>query len=123
MAGIEDRAIRQLASYYGLFDGELAHLLGIKMPTLQRREKGARLPPGDSDRLSRVAVMLREATEVPASRAKAASWLRHENRTLGGFRPLDMSATEAGYEQAMRKHHRSSPWPAPPVSATPACSC
>ena len=78
---------------------DLTLLLGIKKRTLQRREKEARLPPGESDRLWRADVILREATEVLGSRGKAASWLHRENRALGGSRPLDMIATEAGYEE------------------------
>lgn len=97
--GIEGAAIRRLASYYELSTDDLTRLLGIKKRTLQRREKVARLPQGETDRLWRAAVILREATEILGSRGKAASWLHRENRALGGGRPLDMIATEAGYEE------------------------
>lgn len=98
--GIEGKAIRRFAAYYDLSSEDLTQLLGIKKRTLQRREQTeARLSPGETDRLWRAAVILREATEVLGSRAKAASWLHRENRALGGARPLDLIATEAGYEE------------------------
>lgn len=98
-AGIEGAAIRHLAAYYGLSNEDLTRLLGIKLRTLQRREKQARLPRGETDRLWRAAVILREATTILGTREKATSWLHRENRALGEARPLDMLATEAGYEE------------------------
>jgi len=97
--GIEGSAIRRFATYYGLSNEDLTRLLGIKKRTLQRREQEARLPPGETDRLWRAAVILTEATDILGSRAKASSWLHRANRTLGGVRPLDMMGTEAGYEE------------------------
>jgi len=97
--GIEGSAIRWFATYYDLSTDDLTRLLGIKKRTLQRREQEARLPPGETDRLWRAAVTLTEATDILGSRAKASSWLHRENRALGGARPLDMIATEAGYEE------------------------
>ncbi|PSO76733.1 MAG: hypothetical protein BRC37_03200 [Cyanobacteria bacterium QH_3_48_40] len=47
----------------------------------------------------RAAVILREATEILGSRDKATRWLHRENRALGGVRPLELIATEAGYEE------------------------
>lgn len=98
-AGIAGSAIRRLASLYDLSNDDLTRLLGVKLRTLQRREKQARLPQGETDRLWRAAVILGEATDVLGSRAKASSWLHRENRALAGMRPLDMLATEAGYEE------------------------
>lgn len=97
--GFEGRAIRRFAVYYDLTNEDLTRLLGVKLRTLQRREKQARLPSGESDRLWRAAVILHGATQVLGSRAKATSWLHRENRALGGARPIDMLATEAGYEE------------------------
>ena len=97
--GIEGAAIRRFATYYGLSNDDLTRVLGIKKRTLQRREREKRLPPGETDRLWRAAVILTEATEILGSRSKASSWLHRENRALGGWRPLDMIATEAGYEE------------------------
>jgi len=97
--GIEGSAIRRFATHYDLSTEDLTRLLGIKKRTLQRREQEARLPPGETDRLWRAAVILTEATDILGSRAKASSWLHGENRALGGVRPLDMIATEAGYEE------------------------
>lgn len=98
-AGLEGAAIHRLAAYYGLSNEDMMRLLGVKRRTLQRREKQAHLPRGETDRLWRAAVILSEATAILGSRAKASSWLHRENRALGGARPLDMIATEAGYEE------------------------
>lgn len=97
--GIEGKAIGRFSAYYNLSKGDLTQLLGVTKRTLLRREQEPRLPPSETDRLWRAAVSLYEATEILGSRTKASKWLRRENRALGALRPLDMLATEAGYEE------------------------
>jgi putative toxin-antitoxin system antitoxin component (TIGR02293 family) len=98
-AGISGTAIRALASHYGLSNEDLTRLLGVPLRTLQRREKQYRLPPGDTDRLWRAALVLHEAARILGSPDKARRWLHRENRALGGLQPIEMLATEAGYEE------------------------
>jgi putative toxin-antitoxin system antitoxin component (TIGR02293 family) len=95
--GMDGGAIRRLGDYYGLTNEDLELLLGLTRRTLQRRQKQDCLPPGETDRLWRAAVILHEATQLLGSRDKARSWLHRPLRALGGARPLEMLGTEAGY--------------------------
>ncbi|MBI3118208.1 MAG: DUF2384 domain-containing protein, partial [Candidatus Hydrogenedentes bacterium] len=55
-----------------------------------------RLSPVESDRLYRVAHVTAQVAETLGSLEKASTWLRHENRALGGKTPFSLLDTEIG---------------------------
>ena len=74
----------------------LAQLVGVASRTLARRKTAQLLSPIESDRLYRIARMTLHASEVLGSLEKARTWLRQENRALGGDSPVSQLDTEIG---------------------------
>jgi putative toxin-antitoxin system antitoxin component (TIGR02293 family) len=75
---------------------DLTEILGVPPRTLARRRQARRLSPTESDRLCRVAFVLRQATEVFGSLDKARDWLNRPNRALGNEQPISRLDTEIG---------------------------
>jgi putative toxin-antitoxin system antitoxin component (TIGR02293 family) len=75
---------------------DLALLVGVASRTLARRKTARFLSPIESDRLYRVARITQHASEVLGSLPKARTWLRQENRALGGDSPVSQLDTEIG---------------------------
>lgn len=75
---------------------DLADLLGVASRTLARRKANRQLSAIESDRLYRVAYITLVASEVLGSLEKAKTWLRNENRALGGQPPLGLLDNEIG---------------------------
>jgi putative toxin-antitoxin system antitoxin component (TIGR02293 family) len=81
----------------GLLDVNELYVLVVPRRTLaHRKEKQHTLSPEQSDRLARVVRAITRAEEALGDPEKATRWMRKENRALGGRRPLDLLASEAG---------------------------
>ena len=78
---------------------DLADLLGVASRTLARRKTNNQLSPIESDRLYRVAYIMRLATVVFGSIEKARTWIHTDNRALGGSTPISVLDTEIGERQ------------------------
>lgn len=81
----------------GLLDTNELYTLVVPRRTLaHRKERQSALSPEQSDRLARVVRAITRAEEALGDSEKATRWMRKENRALGGRRPLDLLASDAG---------------------------
>jgi putative toxin-antitoxin system antitoxin component (TIGR02293 family) len=81
---------------------ELYDLVVPRRTLAHRKEKQGTLSPDQSDRLARVVRMLTRAEEALGERDKATRWMRKENRSLGGKRPIDLLESDAGTRMVER---------------------
>ena len=96
-AGLPARMIREVAEALAVSPMQFAQTVQIAPRTLLRRlSDDARLKADESERVLRIARLLKRATDVLEGEEEAARWFRHPLRTLGGKAPLDMCATEPG---------------------------
>ena len=88
---------------YGLSLGEVASALGVSTRTLLRKREDKRpFDTAASDRLVRLASVLRDADRYIGNHDKALAWLRDPNWGLGNRVPLDMLAADAGVNLVRR---------------------
>lgn len=81
----------------GLLDANELYTLVVPRRTLaHRKERQNALSPEQSDRLARVVRVITRAEEALGDSEKATRWMRKENRALGGRRPIDLLASDAG---------------------------
>ena len=75
---------------------DLSQSLNLSPRSLQRRGRQGRLARHESDRIYRLARIIALAKHYIGDKDRAARWLKHANRALGGSAPLDLMDTEAG---------------------------
>jgi len=80
----------------GVTDKEIAELVINPRTLSHRKASGQRLTVEESDRAARVARVLALAEQTFVDRDKAQRWLRMSLKALGGERPIDVIATDAG---------------------------
>lgn len=88
--------------------GELLHLTAPKLleyiglpyrAILRKVARGRRLSADESDRIARVLLILKQATEVFESPDLAAEWMQRDNAMLGGLKPLEALDSQPGYDR------------------------
>lgn len=78
---------RQLREQFGLTQTELAHALGMSLRTVQNWERiGVAGSPRQLRNLDELWIILRESIKGP----DIPAWLRSENDSFGGARPIDL---------------------------------
>jgi putative toxin-antitoxin system antitoxin component (TIGR02293 family) len=92
--GLPRKAFERLRDDLGVPTEELAGILGIPLRTLARRTE--RFKPDESERLLRVASVVRKAQDVLEDPAAARRWMTQPKRALGGLTPLHACDTELG---------------------------
>ncbi len=97
--GFPYAAFEALVETIDLRSRDLADILGVASRTLARRKTSRQLSPIESDRLYRVAYIVRLATVVLGSLDNARAWLHKENQALGGNSPVSFLDTEIGERQ------------------------
>jgi putative toxin-antitoxin system antitoxin component (TIGR02293 family) len=92
-----------------LSNAVLSRVLGISGRSIDRLVVNSRMKPVASDRLYRSAKILALAEHVLEDREQALAWMSATQSGLGGRRPLDLIATEAGTreveEELLRIEH------------------
>lgn len=84
----------------GVSTAELATVLAIPERTLQRRRQAGRLTMEESDRLLRLARLVKLALFVfDGDTTRAVRWLRAPKTLLGGETPLERADTEPGVRE------------------------
>ena len=107
LKGSEPGSIDLLKAKLEVSDDVLSPLLGVSEKTLARTRKSrARLDPGISDRLYRVAKVAALAVDVFEKHEAALSWLKRKQPGLGGRTPLSLLSTSAGIEMVEQLLHR-----------------
>jgi len=97
--GLPYSALQSIASLLQLSQHDITAVLGAAPRTLARRKRQRRLSPIESDRLYRLARILKSAADTLGNVDKARAWLVRPNRALGGVPPLDLLDTEVGARQ------------------------
>jgi putative toxin-antitoxin system antitoxin component (TIGR02293 family) len=95
-SGLPYRALEALKRRVHLTDAELVESMNIHPRTLIRRKSQKRLRSDESDRLSRLALVIARAIDVLGSEDNAVRWLRQPNGALGGIPPLRYLSTDLG---------------------------
>jgi putative toxin-antitoxin system antitoxin component (TIGR02293 family) len=97
--GLPRRAYETVSAALELTPAEEDRLLQVSLRTRARWKRRARLDPGTSDRLVRLARILALAVAVLESRENAVAWLREPSDALRGRSPLAVIATDPGAEK------------------------
>ena len=97
--GFPPAVVEELMRAADLTLKELSEALDLSARSLQRRRGSGRLARFESDRLYRLARIVALAHQSLGDHARAAHWLKHPNRALGGLAPLATLDTELGARQ------------------------
>lgn len=96
--GLPFESFTALREALELSTDELAHLLGIPRRTLTKRQKEGVFNRSESNAISRVARIYREAVGFFESEASALRWLKTPLPALDGRSPLSLLDTDPGAE-------------------------
>jgi len=97
--GLSIDVFRAVATELAMTEREFARALGIPSRTFDRRLTQGALTPEESDRLARVAKVLKQAREVFSSPAKARGWMNTPLAVFEGETPLQRMDTSLGATQ------------------------
>ncbi|WP_206605560.1 type II RES/Xre toxin-antitoxin system antitoxin [Pelagibaculum spongiae] len=97
--GFKPIVYRKIVECIKLSQNEFHHVTRIPLSTIKRRLKNQeRFSAQESDVMYRLASLLKLATELFESEARAQLWMREGVYGLAGKRPLDMIATTIDFE-------------------------
>jgi putative toxin-antitoxin system antitoxin component (TIGR02293 family) len=100
--GLQPAVLDQAAQYLDVSRQTLLHAIGIPVSTATRKARArTALSPEESDKVDRVARVVKRALEVFGDEAQARAWLTDPVLTLGGRKPLEMLDSHVGYEIVM----------------------
>jgi putative toxin-antitoxin system antitoxin component (TIGR02293 family) len=97
--GLSTQVFKSVAASLGFSDREFAGVLKIPNRTLDRRLKHDLLSPDESDRLARVANILKRAQKVFGNMEKARDWMNTPLSAFEGETPLQRADTSIGANQ------------------------
>ena len=97
--GLPTEVFKTLAANLEMSDRQLAGALKIPNRTLDRRLKEGVFSPEESDRLARVAKILKRAHEVFGNPEKARGWMNTQLASFDGETPLQRADTFLGATQ------------------------
>jgi putative toxin-antitoxin system antitoxin component (TIGR02293 family) len=89
-------ALAKVAQRLSVDVDRLRRILGISARTWDRRKTEGVLSADESDRLLRLARVIRQAIEVFGTDDKAREWLVRPNRALEHSAPIDLLGTDSG---------------------------
>jgi len=96
-SGIPFGDLSRFITLIGMTREEASLAFGISLRTLARRkETSSLLAQGEGERMVRFARVLTKAQDVLGSLEKAKSWMKLENRALGGATPMSLLDTDIG---------------------------
>jgi putative toxin-antitoxin system antitoxin component (TIGR02293 family) len=97
--GLPAEAVDYVANLLSLSRAALLDSIKIPASTLERRlRNGETLNLEESDRVSRVAKVLRRAVEVFGDEEQGKAWMTDHVSSLGGKAPLSLLDTMEGYD-------------------------
>lgn len=88
--------VNEEAAAYGIPKAEMAGILGVSNKTYFTIMKSDTLDEERSDRFYHVERVLDSGLEVFGTKENFSSWLRNEQPTLDGYRPIEMMQTITG---------------------------
>lgn len=105
--GLPAAAIDYVAGLLSLSRAALLEAIQIPASTIERRLRlGEALSAEESDRVSRVAKVVRRAVEVFGDDAQGKAWMCDTISSLGGKTPLSLLDTMEGYELVVATLYR-----------------
>lgn len=97
--GLPAQAVDFVAGLLSLSRAAFLEAIKIPLSTVERRLRTAEvLTQDESDRVSRVAKVLRRAVDVFGDEVQAKAWMTDSVSSLGGRTPLSLLDTIEGYE-------------------------
>ncbi len=99
--GLHPNIIRELATFLGLSQKELAAALRINPRTLRNRVAHGRLNAEESEKSLRVARVLRRATQVLEGEHEAKRWVSSPIESLNNQKPMDLLETDIGTQDVL----------------------
>lgn len=101
--GLPIRVFERLAETLEISEKDLAMYTSLPPRTLARRKTIGQLQPNESDRLSRIAILLEKAIGLfEGDRETAVKWLKTPKRALAGATPIEYSDTEPGVQEVIQ---------------------
>jgi putative toxin-antitoxin system antitoxin component (TIGR02293 family) len=97
--GLSTKVFKTVAANLEMSDRQLAGVLKIPDRTFDRRLKYGVLSPEESDRLARVAKILKRAHQVFGNAEKARGWMNTQLAAFEGETPLQRADTSLGASQ------------------------
>jgi putative toxin-antitoxin system antitoxin component (TIGR02293 family) len=101
--GLPASAVQAAADYLAMSQKDLLAAIRIPVSTLTLRTRTRKpLSPDESDKLVRLAEVVKHAIAVFGDEAEGKAWLNESIISLGNRRPLDMLDTQDGFDLVMR---------------------
>jgi len=101
-AGFPIGVFESLSEALDISEKDLAGYTSITPRTLARRKTLGQLQPTESDRLSRIVILLDKAINLfEGNQEKAVHWLKTPKRALAGATPIGYSDTEPGVQEVL----------------------
>ncbi|HEU4901656.1 MAG TPA: antitoxin Xre/MbcA/ParS toxin-binding domain-containing protein [Flavisolibacter sp.] len=97
--GVSKEELENLKNGAELDYDTLAKLLNVTKATLHSKKGKAKFDQYISERIFLIADLYSYGYEVFGNRQKFNSWMKHENRALGGITPLSLIDTLYGIEE------------------------
>lgn len=96
-AGFPAAMLKSASRFFGVTDARMLGIIRVSASTAARLEKSAsRIDAAASERLFRMGMATRMASDLFGDQAAAIAWMRATNHALGDVAPLDLMDTEPG---------------------------
>lgn len=101
--GLPASSVQAAADYLSMSQKDLLGAIRIPVSTLTQRARSRKpLSPDESDKLVRLAEVIKRAIAVFGDEAEGKAWLNDLVGSLGDRRPVDLLDTQDGYDLVMR---------------------
>lgn len=95
--GIGVEILRSASSFFGVSQARIQQITQVPNSTAARLERAkARIDAAATERIYRMAAVMKLAADVFENEAAAIAWMCETNPGLGGAAPLDLMDTEPG---------------------------
>lgn len=99
MRKIQYSSLEEIAGFFDMSVGKMAETVHISSSTLSRRKREGELQEMESDRVARLADVMRTATDLfDGDVAATREWMLRPREALGGLSPLECAQTHRGAE-------------------------
>jgi putative toxin-antitoxin system antitoxin component (TIGR02293 family) len=101
--GLPASSVKAAADYLAMSQKDLLGAIRIPVSTMTLRTRNRKpLSPEESDKLVRLAEVIKRAIAVFGDEAEGKAWLNDSVGSLGNQRPVDLLDTQDGFDLVMR---------------------
>lgn len=101
--GLPASSVQAAADYLAMSQKDLLGAIRIPVSTMTLRTRSRKpLSPDESDKLVRLAEVIKRAIAVFGDEAEGKAWLNDSVGSLGDQRPVDLLDTQDGFDLVMR---------------------